>query len=80
MLQSQLSQIEPEHIHFVDEQIVPAETKRSGGVRQYNPKKPHKQGFKNLVRAGQLGITYNFFIYGDKNDNGGNALNAKMLF
>ena len=29
------------------------------------------------MRAGQLGVTYNFFIYGDKNDNGGNPLTPK---
>ena len=31
--------IEPERIHYIDEQMIPAKTKRSGGVRQYNPKK-----------------------------------------
>ena len=29
--------IEPERIHYIDEQMIPAKTKRSGGVRQYNP-------------------------------------------
>ena len=32
--------IEPERIHSIDEQTIPAKTKRSVGVRQYNPKKP----------------------------------------
>ena len=32
--------IEPELIHSIDEQIIPAKTKQSGGVRQYNPKNP----------------------------------------
>ena len=45
------NKIEPEVNHSIDEQIIPAKTKKSGGVRQYNPKKPHKWGFKNLVRA-----------------------------
>ena len=31
--------IEPEQHHSIDEQIIPAKTKRSGGVKQYNPKK-----------------------------------------
>ena len=70
-------QIEPEYIHSVDEQIIPPKTKRSVSVHQYNPKNPHKQGFKNIVTAGQLGITYNFFIQGDKNDNSGNPLTTK---
>ena len=33
--------IEPEQCHFIDEQIIPAKTKRSGGVKQQNPKKNH---------------------------------------
>ena len=31
--------IEPKHCPFIDEQIILAKTKRSGGVNQYNPKK-----------------------------------------
>ena len=31
---------EPELIHSIDEQIIPAKTKQSGGVHQYNPKNP----------------------------------------
>lgn len=42
--------------------MVPAKTKPSG-IRQYMPKKIHKWGFKNLVRAGNSGIIYDFFIY-----------------
>ena len=42
-------------------------------------KKPHKWGFKNLVRAGQLSMIYDFFIYGGKNNNGGNPLTAKDI-
>ena len=34
--------IEPEISHSNDEQIIPAKTKRSDSVRQYNLKKPHK--------------------------------------
>ena len=49
---------EPEQHHSIDEQIIPAKTKRSGGVKQYNPKKIHKWGFKNMVRAGRSGIIY----------------------
>jgi len=56
--------------HSIDEQIVPAKTKQSGGVRQHNPKKIHKWGFKNMVRAGKSGIIYDFFMYGGKNSAG----------
>ena len=44
--------IEPERIHSIDEQIIPAKTKCSGGAKLYNMKKIHKWGFKNIVRAG----------------------------
>lgn len=57
--------IEPEREHSIDEQIIPAKTKYSG-IRQYNPKKPVKWGFKNFVRAGSSGIMYDFFLYTGK--------------
>ena len=46
--------------------MIPAKTKRSG-IRQYLPKKKHKWGFKNFVRDGELGITYDFLIYSGAN-------------
>ena len=52
--------IEPEPVHSIDEQIIPAKTKPSG-IRQYNPKKPSKWGFKMFVRAGRSGMMYDFF-------------------
>ena len=73
------NKIEPEVNHSVDEQIIPANTKKSDGVRQYNPKKPHKWGFKNLVRAGQSGIIYDFLLYGGKNSTGGNSCSADAI-
>ena len=33
------------------------------GIRQCNPKKPKKWGFKNLVWAGTSGMMYDFYIY-----------------
>ena len=54
--------IEQEICHSIDEQIIPAKTKYSG-IRQYNPKKPAKWGFKNFVRAGKSGMMYDFFLY-----------------
>ena len=74
--------IEPERIYSIDEQMTPAKIKQSGGLRQHNPKKKtttHKWGFKKLVRAGQLGMVYGFFIYGGKNDNGGNPFTAEDI-
>ena len=57
--------IEPEQHHSIDEQIIPAKTKRSGGVKQYNPKKIHKYVFKNMVRAGRSGIMTFLYTMGN---------------
>lgn len=54
--------VEPEEFHSIDEQIIPSKTKYSK-IRQYNPKKPKKWGFKNLVRAGASGFMYDFYVY-----------------
>ena len=54
--------IKPEIETSIDEQIIPAKTKY-GGIRQYNPKKPVKQGFKKFVRSASSGIMYDFFTY-----------------
>lgn len=35
-------------------------------MRQYNPKKIHKYGFKNMVRVGKSGIIYDFFSVVEK--------------
>ena len=70
---------EPEFNHSIDEQIVPAKTKQSSGVRQYNPKKIHKWGFKNMVRAGKSGIIYDFFMYGGKNSAGFENCGAEQM-
>ena len=48
------NKIEPEVNHSIDEQIIPAKTKKSGGVRQCNPKKPHKWRFKNRNQGFRL--------------------------
>ena len=52
----------PEEFQAVDEQIIPCKTKRTK-IRQYNPKKSKKWGFKNLVWAGSSGMMYAFDIY-----------------
>ena len=68
--------IEPEQHHSIDEQIIPAKTKRSGAVNQYNPKKIHNWGFKNMVCAGRSGIIYDFFMYGGKHSAGADKCGA----
>ena len=55
-IRSNCLRLEQEQNQPIDEQIIPAKTKRSG-IRQYLPKKIHKWGFKNFFRAGELGIT-----------------------
>ena len=57
--------METEPVHSIDEQIIPAETKQSG-IHHYKSKKPKKWGFKMLVRAGQSGMMYDFFLYAGK--------------
>ena len=57
--------IEPEPIHSIDEQIIPAKTKHSA-IRQYNPQTPKKWGFKVFVCVGQRGIKYDFFFIQEK--------------
>ena len=54
--------IDQEPYQSLDEQMIPAKTKRSG-ILQHLPKKIHKWGFKNFVRAGKSGFIYDFFLY-----------------
>ena len=68
--------IEPGKSHSIDEQIIPAKTKCSGGIKQYNLRKIHKWGFKNMVRAGQSGIVYHF-MYGRKHIAGAEPCGAE---
>ena len=45
--------VEPEQCHSIDEQIIPAKTKRSGGIKKYNPKKKlHKWDLKTWLGRG----------------------------
>ena len=69
--------VEPEWCHSIDEQIIPAKTKRSSGVKQYNPKKIHKWGFKNMVRVGQSRMICEFFMYDRKHSAGAERCGAE---
>ena len=62
LLRARCNTIYKEHILSIDEQIVPAKTKRSC-LRQYNPRKPVKWGFKMFVLSGTSGVMYDFFLY-----------------
>ncbi|XP_065642334.1 piggyBac transposable element-derived protein 2-like [Hydra vulgaris] len=65
LIRKQCISLEPERFHAIDEQIIPSKTKYSK-IRQYNPKKPCKWGFKNMVRAGRSGMMYDFYLYAGK--------------
>lgn len=52
-----------EHISM-DEQIMP--TKARTSLKQYNPAKPHKWGYKLWALCGQSGFNYDFELYGGK--------------
>ena len=47
-------------------------------IQQHNPKK-HKWCFKNLVRAGEFGVMYDFFLHGPKNSTGGKSCSAEPI-
>ena len=64
-VRNQCIKIKPEEFQSVDEQIIPSKT-RFTKIRQYNPKKPKKWGFKNLVHAGSSGFMYDFYLYSGK--------------
>ena len=74
-VQRECRKVEPEEFHAADEQIIACKTKRSK-IRQYNPKKPHKWGFKNLVRAGASGLMYDFYLYAGKEEDPDNEFNG----
>lgn len=51
----------------VDEQIIPTKSKTS--LKQYNPKKPHKWGYKVFVLSGVSGFSYDFEIFAGEQTN-----------
>lgn len=55
----------PKEEHLcVDEQIIP--TKARTSLKQYNPAKPHKWGYKIWALCGRSGFNYDFELYGGK--------------
>ncbi|KAK2723680.1 hypothetical protein QYM36_002127 [Artemia franciscana] len=64
MIRDNFMKIPPEEHQAVDEQIVP--TKQRISLKQYNPKKPHKWGYKFISRAGESGFVYDFEMYTGK--------------
>lgn len=66
-IQERLSLIPVEENIAVDEQIIP--TKSRSTIRQYNPKKPHKWGYKIFVLSGISGFSYNFYVFAGSQSN-----------
>lgn len=60
-LRQRLLTVPKEEYMAVDEQIIP--TKSRSTMRQYNPKKHHKWGYKIFVLSGSSGFSYDFEIY-----------------
>ena len=60
--------IGPEKTHSIDEQIIPAKTKRSGGVKQYNPKKNSLVGFQEFGESRSIWDRVLFFLCVEQND------------
>ncbi|KAG5881017.1 hypothetical protein JTB14_016755 [Gonioctena quinquepunctata] len=56
-----------EEFFVVDEQIIP--TKCRNQLKQYNPAKPHKWGYKNQVPSGASGFSYDFDIFAGEQSN-----------
>ncbi|XP_035457403.2 piggyBac transposable element-derived protein 3-like [Spodoptera frugiperda] len=61
LLRQRILTVPKEQYMAVDEQIIP--TKSRSSMRQYNPKKPHKWGYKNFVLSGSSGFSFDFEIY-----------------
>lgn len=60
-LQKKFNNLPNEQMLCVDEQIVPFKGKSS--LRQINPKKPHKWGYKISVLCNTKGLVQNFEIH-----------------
>lgn len=59
-----IRRVEEENAFSINKMVIPYKGIKAGSRRQYNPNKPSKWGFKNLVRAGVSGIIYDFLLYG----------------
>ncbi|PSN38182.1 hypothetical protein C0J52_15046 [Blattella germanica] len=66
-LRERLLLVPKEEFLAVDEQIIP--TKCRSSLKQYNPKKPHKWGFKAFVLSGVSGFSYDYEIFAGAQSN-----------
>ncbi|CAG4946695.1 unnamed protein product [Parnassius apollo] len=66
-IRQQLLLVPKEEYLAVDEQIIP--TKVRHDLKQYNPAKPHKWGYKNQVLSAVSGFSYDFDIFAGDQSN-----------
>lgn len=66
-IRERLMLVPKEEYLAVDEQIIP--TKSRHEIKQYNPAKPHKWGYKNFVLSGVSGFSYDFDIFAGEQSN-----------
>ena len=67
LLRERMLQVPKEEFLAVDEQIIP--TKARTQLKQYNPKKPLKWGYKNFVLSGISGFCYDFDLFAGAQSN-----------
>lgn len=66
-LREQLLKVPKEEFLAIDEQIIP--TKARSSIKQYNPQKPHKWGYKAFVLSGVSGFSYDYEIFAGSQTN-----------
>lgn len=66
-LRDQLLKVPKEEYLAIDEQIIP--TKARSTIKQYNPQKPHKWGYKAFVLSGVSGFSYDYEIFAGSQSN-----------
>lgn len=65
-IRERLLLVPKEEFLAVDEQIIPTKCHE---LKQYNPAKPHKWGYKNQVLSGVSGFSYDFVIFAGDQSN-----------
>ncbi|XP_072397913.1 uncharacterized protein [Diabrotica undecimpunctata] len=60
-LRNQLLKVLKEEFLAIDEQIITTNSRSS--IKQYNPHKPHKWGYKTFVVSGVSGFSYDYKIF-----------------
>lgn len=67
LLRARMNEVPREEKLCIDEQIVPFKGRST--IKQYNPKKPHRWGYKVFVLSGVSGFCYDFEVFTGASDN-----------